>query len=214
MMNQNLINDLTNDLKPCCPACPYSMTLKIIAMAAFGGAALLFTLGLRPDAQAALSHVLPWWKSGMFMMLAVGAALTLARLGIPGRGAGVGGPALMLLGLAGLFSFVVAAFAFTPDVGAVLGGFYLGGKFTCLGSVTGLGLLLMAGGVFLMRRMAYTRPGVAGALLGIAAGSFAAAAYAWTCINDQPLYVAAWYTLPIIVLGMVGGLFGKRFFRL
>lgn len=213
-MNKQLIDDLANDLKPCSPCCPYSMVAKLMIVALTGGFVLLATIGLRPDLLQSLSSVVPFWKSGIFLIVGVGATLTLCRLGLPGRGTGIVGPALMLLGLSGLIGFGLGAVAFSEHMDQLINAVNLGGRGFCLVSITGLGITLMAAGAFVLRGMAYTRPNLAGWLLGTGSAAFAAAAYAWHCINDQPFYVAAWYTIPVVLLGLLGLGLGRRLFRL
>ncbi len=56
-------------------------------------------------------------------------------------------------------------------------------------------------------------PGVAGAVAGLFAGAFGAALYATHCPDDSPLFVAAWYTLAILIVMLVGALAGSRVLR-
>jgi hypothetical protein len=213
-MTDQLINKLTDDLKPVCPCCPYGTSMKLTLLAVVGGIGLIYMIGLRPDFQESLLTMMPYWKSGIFALIGLGAALTLCRLGLPGRGSGVVGPAMMTMGTAGLIAFILGALAFTPDVAAMIGGLAHLSKGVCLTSVTTLGLVLMICGGFLLKKLAFMQPRLAGTLLGIASGSFAAAAYAWHCNSVQPLYVGVWYGLPVLALGLLGFALGQRIFRL
>jgi hypothetical protein len=67
-----------------------------------------------------------------------------------------------------------------------------------------LAVLLVA-----LRHGAPTRPGLAGAIAGLAAGGIAATFYAAKCTDDSPLFVAAWYPVGIVVL-VVAGIAGGR----
>ena len=58
-----------------------------------------------------------------------------------------------------------------------------------------------------------TKPVVAGSVAGLASAAFAATLYASNCINDSPLFVAAWYTTAIAVVTIAGGLLGSRLLR-
>ena len=71
-----------------------------------------------------------------------------------------------------------------------------------------LGLFIAA-----LRYGAPTRPGLAGAVAGLAAGGLAATFYAAHCTDDSPLFVATWYTIAIAALALVGAVAARRFAR-
>lgn len=213
-MGDELISRLTDDLKPCCPCCPYATSIKLVMLTVLAATIFLIVIGLRPDLDAVWMTFMPYWKSGTFILMGLGALLTACRLGLPGRGVGLIGPTFMALGATGLIAFVAGALSFgsAPQVG--FGTLFLAGREFCLFTVTTLGFILLGVEFLILRRLAFMRPALAGGLLGMSSGALAAAAYAWHCVNDQPLYVGAWYTLPVIALGLIGTLAGKRFLRL
>lgn len=214
MMNQQLINKLTDDLKPVCPMCPYACFTRLLVVATLGGAALLFVIGLRPDLQDSLHTMMPYWKSGIFGLIGIGAMFTLCRLGLPGREIGWVGPALMTAGVAMLMAFGLGAIALAPDSHSLWDSVTATGNLYCFACVSALGLILMLTGFIAVRRFAYTRPALAGWLLGTASGAFGASAYAWHCMVGQTMYVVAWYSLPVILLGLLGFALGPRLLRL
>ena len=55
-----------------------------------------------------------------------------------------------------------------------------------------------------LRQGAPTRPGVAGAVAGLAASAIAATFYAANCTDDAPLFVATWYPLAIAMVVAAG----------
>ncbi len=61
-----------------------------------------------------------------------------------------------------------------------------------------------------LRRAAPARPGLAGAVIGLAAGGLGAILYALTCPDDSPLFVAVWYSLAISVVTGACFLSGRR----
>ncbi len=81
---------------------------------------------------------------------------------------------------------------------------------TCLFAVSGLALAAL--GLFLaaLRRGAPTRPALAGAAAGLAAGGLGAAAYAIHCPIDAPGYVATWYPAGMLAATGIGALIGRR----
>lgn len=211
-MTTELINRLTDELKPWCPACPYDISIRMLLVAALGTALLLAIIGLRPDIATAVTTLFPYWKSGMFIMMGVGALTTGCRLGLPGRGVGLFGPAMVIFGITGIFAFTIGAMATQPDIRfSNLG---TNSSMLCLTSVLGLGTILMIVTMFVMRRLAYMRPVAGGMMIGLASGALAAGAYAWHCITADPLYVATWYMLPVVILAIVGALIGRRILRM
>jgi hypothetical protein len=64
-----------------------------------------------------------------------------------------------------------------------------------------------------LRLSAPTRPALAGAVAGLLAGGIAATFYAAHCTDDSPLFVAAWYTIAIAGLALVGAAGALRFAR-
>ena len=64
-----------------------------------------------------------------------------------------------------------------------------------------------------LRRAAPARPGLAGAVVGLAAGGIGAILYAVTCPDDSPLFVAAWYSFAIVVVSGACFIAGRRWLR-
>ncbi|HEU4592342.1 MAG TPA: DUF1109 domain-containing protein [Steroidobacteraceae bacterium] len=64
-----------------------------------------------------------------------------------------------------------------------------------------------------LRRGAPARPGLAGAVAGLAAGGLGASLYALACPEDSPLFVAAWYSLAIALVTGICFLAGRRWLR-
>jgi hypothetical protein len=71
-----------------------------------------------------------------------------------------------------------------------------------------------AAGLFAaLRRAAPARPGLAGAVVGLAAGGIGAILYALTCPDDSPLFVAAWYSFAIVIVTGACSMAGRRWLR-
>jgi hypothetical protein len=64
-----------------------------------------------------------------------------------------------------------------------------------------------------LRHGAPARPGLAGAVSGLAAGGLGASLYALACPEDSPLFVAAWYSLAIALVTGVCFFAGRRCLR-
>jgi hypothetical protein len=67
--------------------------------------------------------------------------------------------------------------------------------------------------ILALREGAPTRPGLTGALAGLAASGIAATFYATNCTDDSPLFVITWYPLATSAVVTLGYLCGLRFLR-
>ena len=83
----------------------------------------------------------------------------------------------------------------------------------CLASIPVIGAGPLALFVAALRHGAPTRPGLSGAVAGLAAGGLAATFYAAHCTDDSPLFVATWYTLAVAALALVGAVAARRLAR-
>ncbi len=83
----------------------------------------------------------------------------------------------------------------------------------CMVAIPVLSLAPLAAGIYAMRSGAPASSAVAGAALGRLAAALGALVYAMHCIDDSPLFVAAWYsiaTLTVIAIGAVAGRMSLR----
>jgi hypothetical protein len=64
-----------------------------------------------------------------------------------------------------------------------------------------------------LRHGAPTKPGLAGAIAGLAASGIATTFYAANCTDDSPLFVIVWYPLAIGLVALIGFLGGLRFLK-
>ncbi|HEX4878455.1 MAG TPA: DUF1109 domain-containing protein [Limnobacter sp.] len=71
----------------------------------------------------------------------------------------------------------------------------------------------LVGSLWAMRSLAPTRPAAAGFGCGVFAGSLGAMGYALACTESSPIFVALWYTLGIVLVGVLGALAGPRVLR-
>jgi hypothetical protein len=189
---------------------PPRRTLPSALAASAAAAGLLFyaTMGVRPDlgeavmrVQVALKHLFPI----VMAVAAFGASLRLARP--EGRLDGWG------WGLLVAPAIVAAAFWATAATTPValwperIAGHSIG---FCLVCIPLLGLPILAGVIWALRRGASVRPRLSGALAGLLSGSAAAAVYAVYCTDDSPMFWGVWYVLAIAIVVAIGALFGRR----
>lgn len=64
-----------------------------------------------------------------------------------------------------------------------------------------------------MRGGAPSSPSLAGGVAGLLAGAIGALFYAIHCPDDSPLFVALWYTPPVLAMAAVGAIAGSRALR-
>ena len=83
----------------------------------------------------------------------------------------------------------------------------------CMTFIPLIGIGPLVAFLFALRHGAPTRPSLAGAVAGLAAGGLAATFYAAHCTDDSPLFVATWYPLAIAMLAAAGAGAGRIFVR-
>ncbi len=83
----------------------------------------------------------------------------------------------------------------------------------CPWNVLALSLPALAASLWALRGLAPTRPAAAGAAAGLCAGALGAFGYALACTEVALPFVAAWYTLGILMSAGLGALLGPRLLR-
>lgn len=212
MQTDDLIRSLTLDLKPV----PAHAVERRMAIGLGGGAVvslafIALTIGFRPDLGIAV-HGFTFWMKAIYTfsigLCAVAATVHLSRpdalrprwlwtLVIPIAG-------LMLIAGAELWS--------TPASGWL--SLFLGKSWrSCPWRVFDLSIPLYIGLLWAFRQFAPARPGLAGAVAGLAAGGLAATLYCLHCPEASALFVLTWYTLGIVLAGVMGSIIGAKLLR-
>jgi hypothetical protein len=210
MTTDDLINTLVDDLTVRWP-------LSRAFVAAFIGgtfvAGVLFFLGLgfRPDILHAVETVRFPFKFVVTMTLAITALGLMTRMARPGAPVGfwkwalAGAPLLLSIAL-------LAELLAEPE--AVWGTRLVGSNaLACLVSIPLLAVGPLACLLAALRYGAPTRPGLAGAVAGLAASGIAATFYASHCPDDSPLFVAVWYSIATAIVVLAGYLAGTRLLK-
>jgi hypothetical protein len=171
----------------------------------------LAILGLRPHLMSLLGDPRILFKLGLTVLLAALSGPLVLRLVKPG--ASVRTPALMLAIVPVLLaSAVIAELFFVPS--GLWGQRLIGSNaMFCLKSIPFLAATPLCASLLALRQGAPECPGLAGAAAGLFAGAIGAAFYATHCPDDSPLFVAAWYTLAISFVAMIGAVAGHRLLR-
>lgn len=179
-----------------------------IAMAAL---AFLLALGPRPDFMTALEGPRLPFKLVVTGALALGAATAVSRLARPEAALGraclplVAAPLLLAIG-------VVVELVETPA--AAWQALMMGRNAAlCLTLIPALSAAPLVCLMLALRHGAPARPGLAGAVAGLAAGGIAACFYAANCDDDSPLFVVAWYPIATGGVALAGWLIGRRALR-
>jgi hypothetical protein len=174
-------------------------------------AAVLAALTLGWVPLALFEHVGAWFKLVYASALALAAAWLAARLGrpLPRVGAPLAAVAAVLGAalLVGLGSWWQAPAA--ERMAALMGHSAL----LCPWNVLGLSLPALALALWALRGLAPTRPVAAGAAAGLFAGALGAFGYALACTEVALPFVAAWYTLGMLLTAGLGALLGPRLLR-
>jgi hypothetical protein len=210
MKTEALIDLLARNAGPA----PRAVAARRLGPVALAGAlaSLLLALAVLGPVPAAMFHTpAPWIKLVYAGLLAAAAGWLTARLARPvARLAGPERALLAVLLAMGLLGGL-AWWATPADArsAALMGHSWR----TCPFNVLGLSLPALAGGLWAVRGLAPTRPRAAGFAAGLLAGAVGAFGYAFACVEASPAFIAAWYTLGIVLTGVLGALLGPRVLR-
>lgn len=208
-MNDPLIDDLVNDLKPQKPLRNKNLWMhcSIFLLAAIS--LVLIVLGIRPDYESALQNGAFVWKPMLFLMLSLGSVMAILDLSRPtGK-----------MRKRALFPMIMAAFIFLwqttvqPNVLSTMvlqKGLEGGSALMCFSTIVILGSLsLYALWHFWLRKTASTAPTQLGLFAGLCVGSLAAGSYALHCTHDAALYIAVFYGAPVALIATAGSFIGR-----
>jgi hypothetical protein len=210
MKTDALIEMLARDAGPA----PRALVLRRLSPAVALG--LLFSalvavswLGVLPATTFATAA--PWTKITYAAALAMCAGWLTSRLSKPA--APTRRPRQAVLAVAVAMATVgVAALWVTPAEAraqALFGESWL----SCPWRVLALSLPALAAALWAVRGLAPTRPAFAGFAAGLLAGSLGAFGYALSCPESSAAFVAVWYSLGILLTGLLGAALGQRLLR-
>lgn len=211
MKTDDLIRALAADREPAGPKPHVALALAGAAGLALSTFLFLWLVPLRPhlgEAMQSWPFMLKPVAMGILVMAAAGAVLRLARPGVPLGGA---------LRLAAVVPAIIVA-ALAVELMQVpraqwlvkLAGVHW---YVCVFNMVLLSLPILAALLFGLRFGAPARPTLAGAGAGLLAGSLAASLYVAHCPDDSPIFVAAWFTLAILIATGIGAVSGRRLLR-
>jgi hypothetical protein len=212
MAAPDLIDSLVADLRPV----PRGAMARRLAVGLVPGIvvsviAMLVFLGPRPDTVTAMGTMAWWMKLAYTALLAAigaGAIAIVARPGGTARRAALAAVAAFLVCVA----LALVEYAATPVAGhdATI---YGRTADSCPWNIALLSLPVLAGGIWALRGLAPTHLTLAGAAVGLAAGAFASLVYSFHCYESAMPFVAIWYTLGILIAGLIGAVLGRWVLR-
>ena len=178
---------------------------------ALAGAAFFAMLGPRPDIATAAETYRFLFKFLVTITLAASAFSSARALSRPGEN---WRKAILYLAVApALIAMAVIVELFTLPSDTWSATIVGRNGFACLTYIMLIGLGPLAIFLWALHYSAPTRPALAGAVAGLLAGGIAATFYAAQCTDDSPLFVAAWYTVAIAGLAILGAVGASRFAR-
>ncbi|MEN3149895.1 NrsF family protein [Neorhizobium sp. IRAMC:178] len=211
MQTNDLINALKADAAKSTMPLGYVWWVAMLAASIVAAVAFFVLIGPRPDFAVAAQTLRFLFKFVVTLILAVVAFALLRVLSRPGSN--VRSAALWLLLPPVLIGAAVAAELFAVPSGQLVTVWWGKNVYVCLTFIPLIGLGPLAVFLAALRHGAPTRPGLAGGVAGLLAGSIAATFYAAHCTDDSPLFVATWYSIAIAGLVGVGMIVGRRVAR-
>lgn len=193
---------------------PRRVALRRLSPAAVVGsllsaAAAVAVFGSIPAALFATA--VPWTKMAYAGALAVAAGWLAAQLSRPA--APVAGARRAVTAVVLAMAAVGLASWFSEPVGSRMAALLGHSWSSCPPTVLALSLPALAGTLWAVRGLAPTRLRATGFAAGLLAGSVGAFGYALACPEASAAFVAVWYSLGILLTGLLGAALGPRVLR-
>jgi len=211
MKTEDLIKAISADTDaPCTPIS------RVLLMAGVGGAAVaaivfLVLIPLRPDFAAALPTGRFLYKWLLTLTLVVTSMAVVVQLARPQS---VPTSRLLLLIVAPLVLIAgIAVELLTVPADYWMPTMRGRNAIGCLLLIPLLSAMPLAALFLALQEGAPARPALAGGVAGLAAAGIGATLYATHCMDDSPLFMAAWYVLGIGLVAAIGAILGPRLLR-
>jgi hypothetical protein len=211
MRPDDLIDALVIDNRPTRGAVVWTMGASVLLAVAGSSMVMALGWGVRPDLESALATGPFWMKAGYTATFGLAGVILVERIGRPGVSARAG---WWLIGaaLAVISALAASQLLTTPSdqwVKVTLGESWR----QCPWRIAAIALPAFATALWALRRMAPTRPRLAGAAAGLMAGGIGATIYGFYCQETAAAFTAVWYTLGMLVWAAVGAFIGDRVLR-
>lgn len=211
MQTDKLIQSLTSDLKPVKPFknnfLPKLFLFSIIVTGLF-----LLVVNVRPDLPETLRSAQFLLNLLLSSLLFIGAAHLAFKYASPGRR-----PALWVFPILVVILLLLLVLNMTTTAGSssldFIEGLGLAGL-ECSAMTVGIGVICATYFIWNGRKCAFTRPGLGAFLIMVSAFGVGSLAIALHCDVAHASHNLAWHFLvPLLSLGLVGSILGRRFLR-
>jgi hypothetical protein len=212
MTTNDLIARLTGELKPVSRTAVLERVGTGLGISLVASAVLMVLwLGMRPDLAEASTTMMFWTKFTYTLILAVAGGWAVKRIAHPLGSIRVN-LGLMAATIVVMIVLAFAQLAMTPpeEHMAMLKGRTIT---VCTFNIVMLSLPLLIGAFWVLRGLAPTRLTLAGTAAGLAAGSIASLVYSFHCDESAMPFIAVWYTLGVLVAGLIGAITGRFILR-
>jgi hypothetical protein len=208
----DIIESLVGDLKPVARhALSRRFLVAILSSLAVSLVLMLTLAGLRVDLAVALTLPVFWIKAAYNFLIAAIALFALYRIARPD---GDTGPVFREIAVVVALMGVAAVFQLALSPEAVYRGLILGhSALHCPFLIFAFALPVFVAAFWWMREAAPADLRQAGLLAGLGAGAAGAFVYSWFCTENGMPFVLIWYSLGILVTGLLGLLLGPRLLR-
>ena len=209
MRTEEFVRTLAADA-PAAPARPLAPRLLIAVAIALAAWLAVMIPAYGPPAQAA-PHGWFWMKNAYSVALALAGLVAVTRLARPGGR--MGWTVWLVLAAIGILAMMAMRETMMATPGQVAP-LWLGQTWSvCAERIMLFSIPTFAASFWFLRRMAPTRPVLAGAAAGFFAGAMGAATYGLYCQESAAAFVVVWYTLGIAICAVIGAGLGRWLLR-
>jgi hypothetical protein len=191
-------------------AVPSRRALPLGTTLAFGVAPAFFAFlaffGFRDRPGAIFEDPLALLRVAFLAALALAALSLIEALGRPGA-------RVAWSRLAAPFGLLAIAFWLEQSGLVAEGRAIMDRYWLCPAAIAGLSITPVAALLIALRSRAPTRPGLAGAIAGLAGGAIAATLYAFWCAETAPGTTALWFGLALAITSAGGAIAGRHLLR-
>jgi hypothetical protein len=207
----NLIDSLTDDLKPVQPRRMARGSLWAGLGWAVGAVGVAYFIGVRHDLENGNMAPVPLLSFWLFAGVTIAAGWSAVRMGMPGVGRDYSGWRWAGLVTLALPLSATALFMGDSHVGMEAANMEAGTFCMTEGIIAGLGV---GSALFWwLRSGAPTSPTRAGLVIGIAAGAAGATIVSLQCQADNIIHISLWHGLSVGASGVMGRLILPQFLR-
>lgn len=212
MKTDDLIDSLARDLSPVkSGALERMLGYALLPAFVVSSVGLWLVHGFRPDLSAAI-HTYAFWVKSIYPLalavIGVLAVITVARPGgLPRRSAIISIAVYAFLVVFGLLQLNSAPSSMYPVLIFGISAWF------CPFIIVSTACPVYLATIWFLRRAAPTHTMTAGFVAGMSAGAIGAWIYSWGCIENGLPFVALWYTLGIVLSGLIGLLLARPLLR-